>query len=233
MTIIYSIPAVRDAWADTAVPTTDIVDPGNAFAAAGWLQSTTPPPRQYFNWALNWVSSAVRYFMQNGIVDWQAGELYQQDAVVVTNHFVYQSLINNNTGQNPVTTPAAWGPLAGYATIAGLASYVTAAQLAVDLSAYAALNSPTFVGAPLAPTATGGTSNNQLATTAFATAAAAAAQAAAVAIAEAFSANAGNLSAGSVPNARLPNIGSMPGVTIAADPGTTPTGSPGQMFFYY
>jgi len=38
---------------------------------------------------------------------------------------------------------------------------------------------------------------------------------------------------GTVPNSHLPNIGNMPGVTIAADPGTTPSGSPGQMFLYY
>jgi hypothetical protein len=38
---------------------------------------------------------------------------------------------------------------------------------------------------------------------------------------------------GIVPNGNLPNIGNMPGVTIAADPGTIPSGSPGQMFLYY
>ena len=34
-------------------------------------------------------------------------------------------------------------------------------------------------------------------------------------------------------NARLPNVGTMPGVTIQADPGTTPTGTYGQLFLYY
>jgi len=38
---------------------------------------------------------------------------------------------------------------------------------------------------------------------------------------------------GVVPNTHLPNVGSMPGVTIAADPGTVPSGSPGQVFEYY
>lgn len=184
MTIVYTIPAVRDAWADTAIPTTDIVDPGNAFAAAGWLQSTTPPPRQYFNWALNWTANAVRYFMQNGIVDWQAGELYQIGSVVVFNGCAFQSIINNNTNQTPVivvvggvNTPsssASWTGLTGYPTLASLASFVTAAQLAAALVPYAALNSPTLVGIPLAPTAGAGTSNNQIATTAFVQAALAA-----------------------------------------------------------
>lgn len=31
----------------------------------------------------------------------------------------------------------------------------------------------------------------------------------------------------------LPNIGSLSGITIASDPGGTPSGSAGQMFFYY
>lgn len=38
---------------------------------------------------------------------------------------------------------------------------------------------------------------------------------------------------GVVPNTHLPNVGSMPGVTIAPDPGTVPSGSPGQVFEYY
>lgn len=38
---------------------------------------------------------------------------------------------------------------------------------------------------------------------------------------------------GIVPGTHLPNVGSMPGVTIAADPGTVPSGSPGQVFEYY
>lgn len=63
----------------------------------------------------------------------------------------------------------------------------------------------------------------------FATAAANNAQAAAVATA----ANASNLSSGTVPNGRLPNIGAMPGVTIAADPGTVPTGAAGDIWLYY
>lgn len=51
--------------------------------------------------------------------------------------------------------------------------------------------------------------------------------------AQAFAANASNLSSGTVNNARLNNAGLGPGVTIAADPGGTPSGSPGQIFYYY
>jgi hypothetical protein len=63
----------------------------------------------------------------------------------------------------------------------------------------------------------------------FATTAANAAQAAAISAA----ANASNLSSGTVPNARLPNPGIGPGVTIAADPGTTPSGAPGSIFYFF
>lgn len=42
-----------------------------------------------------------------------------------------------------------------------------AAWATVDLSAYATLNSPTFTGTPLAPTANAGTNTTQIATTAF------------------------------------------------------------------
>jgi hypothetical protein len=63
----------------------------------------------------------------------------------------------------------------------------------------------------------------------FATTAANAAQAAAISTA----ANASNLSSGTVPNARLPNPGIGPGVTIASDPGTTPSGAPGSIFYFF
>jgi hypothetical protein len=239
MVLVYTIPAVRNAWADTAVPTTDIVDPGNAYESAGWTQTNQPPPRQYFNFLINQLGTAVRYFMQVGIVYWQAAELYQANATVNYSGWLFQSLINNNQGNVPTfnssgpLTSASWGPLNGYATTANLSGFVTQPQLVAALAPYAALASPTFTGIPLAPTAAQGTSNNQIATTAFAAVAATNAQAAAISAAEAFSSNASNLSSSTVPNARLPNIASMPGVTIAADPGTTPSGSPGQMFMYY
>lgn len=173
MTIVYTIPAVRDAWADTAVPynpgtqTGDIADPGNAYVAAGWPNIAQPPPRQYFNWALNWCSSAIRYFMQNGLVDWQAGELYQTGAIVVFNNFVYQSLQNNNTNQNPGAQPAWWGPLAGYATVAQLVPLVSTTQLLTTLAAYAALASPHLTGTPLSTTPPTADSSTRIATTAM------------------------------------------------------------------
>src|SRR6185312_11701623 len=45
--------------------------------------------------------------------------------------------------------------------------------------------------------------------------------------------NAGNISSGTLSNSRLNNVGTMPGITIAVDPGSAPSGSFGQIFFYY
>jgi hypothetical protein len=104
-------PAVRDAWADIA-GATDLVDPGNAFASAGWLNSSVPPARQFFNWVLNYDSNAVRYFSQRGIVDYDPLETYRIGAVVQNGNVIYRSLTNNNIGNSPVAGSANWGGIA-------------------------------------------------------------------------------------------------------------------------
>ncbi len=48
-----------------------------------------------------------------------------------------------------------------------------------------------------------------------------------------FSLAGSQITSGTVAAARLPNVGTMPGVTIQADPGGTPSGSVGQLFLYY
>jgi hypothetical protein len=116
MTLEYSKPAVRDAWADAPLsPTTDVIDPGNTYVAQGW-QAGVKPPRPYFNWLLNYSAAAVRYFCQQGIADWDPLETYQINGISQgSNNRLYQSLINNNTNQNPTTSPSAWGPVQGAA----------------------------------------------------------------------------------------------------------------------
>ena len=44
---------------------------------------------------------------------------------------------------------------------------------------------------------------------------------------------ASQIASGTIANARLPNPGVGPGVTIALDPGTTPSGAAGDIFYYY
>lgn len=41
------------------------------------------------------------------------------------------------------------------------------------------------------------------------------------------------ITSGTVPNAALPNAAAGPGVTIAGDPGTTPSGPAGSIWYYY
>lgn len=152
----YSKPAVRNAWADTAVPTTDIVDPGNAIVTEGWLETSQPPPRQYFNWVLNWSAAAVRYFCQNGISSWDVSETYNFGSVVDYNGWLYQSLVSNNTGNSPITALGAttfWAPLNGYAYVSSdssvasnihnLINYVTNSSLASALTSYVTQSSLT------------------------------------------------------------------------------------------
>lgn len=174
MTIIYALPVVHNAWAETAPvwngTSGDIADPGNTYTAAGWTKNTTPPQYQYFNWILNYCSNAVRYFMQNGIVSWQAAETYQSNAVVQYGGYFYQSQQNGNTNNAPPTNLGStvfWAPLTGYATVAMLLQYVTTTQLNAALVPYASKNSPSFTGVPIAPTPLTNSTSSQVATTAF------------------------------------------------------------------
>ena len=103
----YSKPAVRNAWGQTASGS-DLVDPGNTFASAGW-QIGVKPPRQYFNWVLNYALNAVRYFCQAGIPDWDPAETYSINQYTRdSSGYLYLSLINNNAGNTPSASPAQW-----------------------------------------------------------------------------------------------------------------------------
>lgn len=100
----YTKPAVRGAWGQTATGS-DLQDPGDTYAKAGWKLGVKPP-RQYFNWVLNYTFNAVRYFCQQGVSTWDASETYPVYSLVVSpsTGYLYRSMINNNTNQNPETT---------------------------------------------------------------------------------------------------------------------------------
>lgn len=100
---IYSKPSVRNAWGQTASGS-DLQDPGNTYASAGW-QIGQKPPRQYFNWILNYVANAVRYFCQAGIPDWDASEIYPLSQYTKdSGGYIYYSMLSNNTNNNPAST---------------------------------------------------------------------------------------------------------------------------------
>lgn len=97
-------PPVRAIWADSAVSPTDTVDPGNTFIAAGWPSSGTPPSRQRFNFALNYLWNAVRYFSSRGIAAWDAAETYAPGALVLDSNLNLWKCGSGNTGEDPSTS---------------------------------------------------------------------------------------------------------------------------------
>lgn len=143
-------------WAATG----DRTNPGNVYIAAGWPASTTPPARQYWNYAMNQMALGVRYYLQQGIPEWAAAEEYQTTAIVKRNGLTYVAL-TANTNSDPAVPSANWerwgysasqlsAAFAGtYATQAWvntnfpdngeltaiLASYVTGAQLTAAVQA--------------------------------------------------------------------------------------------------
>lgn len=133
-------PAVRATWGDTAVATTDIIDPDTVtpgFVSKGWQLSSVPPSRQYFNWLLNYCFNGVRYLSRRGVPDWDAEETYElNDVVMSSDGIVRQSLAFNNIGNAPPSSPSLWSGLYGYALSGVLGGYVTTTQLNTALSNY-------------------------------------------------------------------------------------------------
>lgn len=98
----YSKPAVRNAWGQTASGS-DLVDPGNTYASAGW-QIGNKPPRQYFNWVLNYNMAGIRYLCQQGISSWDAVEAYPTNGITLaSNGGLYRSVVPNNQGTDPAS----------------------------------------------------------------------------------------------------------------------------------
>ncbi len=97
----YSKPAVRSSWGEAATGS-DLQDPGNTYASAGW-QLGVKPPRQYFNWVLNYVFAAVRYFCQTGIPTWDVNESYHNGSITTSpGGVLYRGLAPGNI--NPDTS---------------------------------------------------------------------------------------------------------------------------------
>jgi hypothetical protein len=104
----YTKPPVKPAWAETAANPADIIVPANSDIQAGWPLSAVPPSRQRFNWILNWCSNAIRYFMQRGLVDYDATESYAIGARVIGDDGKTYKCIQAGVGQTPSTATAYW-----------------------------------------------------------------------------------------------------------------------------
>lgn len=99
-------PVVTPVWASTA---TDNVTPTDAFIASGWPLSTTPPSRGRFNWLLNYLYNGIRYFSRRGIADYDAAETYiTNDRTMGPDGLTYVSLVDNNVGNTPASSPTQW-----------------------------------------------------------------------------------------------------------------------------
>lgn len=100
---IYNRPDDLPAWAESG----DKIQPNNAEIQAGWPLSNVPPSRQRFNWILNFVANAARYFMQRGVSEWSSGEDYPAAARVQHAGETWNAL-QANSGVEPGTDPATW-----------------------------------------------------------------------------------------------------------------------------
>lgn len=98
-------PPVLPAWAESG----DRVTPSNAEIQVGWPLSSIPPSRQRFNWLLNYLANAVRYFSRRGIPDYDVAETYMiGDRIIGDDGKTYRSLIDTNLAQTPSTSPTKW-----------------------------------------------------------------------------------------------------------------------------
>lgn len=132
-------PEVIPTWGELATDPGDMVQPSNTQIQDGWQESATPPPRQYFNWFQNYVANALCYFLQRGLVDYNAAQTYQLNARVIGDDGnSYVSLQNANQGNTP-STSGSWWARWGF----------TASQLS---GLYAPINSPNFTGYATVPT---------------------------------------------------------------------------------
>lgn len=99
---IYTKPSVRNAWGANAGGG-DLADPGDTYAANGW-QLGVKPPRQYFNWVLNYTMAGIRYLCQKGVPDWDATEVYPNGAIVrASNNALYINGPPGNIGNDPAS----------------------------------------------------------------------------------------------------------------------------------
>jgi len=104
-------PPVLNVWADSG----DKIQPSDAELLVGWPLSSVPPARQRFNWVLNYLYNAVRYFSRRGISDWDAAETYAIYDVVRGPDFILYVSKSTNINKTPASNPNDWKRLKEYA----------------------------------------------------------------------------------------------------------------------
>jgi hypothetical protein len=85
------------------------IDPSGGDVAHGWPATSTPPPRQRFNWIENIVHRVTRYLRQRGVAEWHASETYPPSARTQHSTYMWQNVSGGNlTTTEPGTDSTKW-----------------------------------------------------------------------------------------------------------------------------
>lgn len=104
-------PPVRNNWGNTNTTSADMVDPGG-LNNTGFLPPPTVPDREHFNFMLNYLTNAVRYYSSRGIPEWDASETqYAVGSQVQYLAVLYACSNASVAGTNPSVDTAHWSPL--------------------------------------------------------------------------------------------------------------------------
>lgn len=90
-------------------------DPAAIQSLAAWLTgwaaetiASNRPALEDFNAVDFLFGRALCYLMQAGIPEWEAGTTYYQNSFVQVSGIVYKSLTDDNTGNDPTSSPTNW-----------------------------------------------------------------------------------------------------------------------------
>ncbi len=102
-----SKPSIDVIWASTG----NIAAPDSSQKSEGWSVNT-PPESYFFNYLFNLIEQYLLYINQRGICEWDSTTEYPLFAyTVASDGNVYQSIIANNTANDPTTNDTAWQQL--------------------------------------------------------------------------------------------------------------------------
>lgn len=98
----------------------------NADWVRGWgiLAAGTKPPKQFFNGALFAATQTLAYLHQMGVAEYHSSQEYHQGSMAIANGRVYQSKINDNTGNAPPASgeTAQWAAIPNIGEVSQLVS---------------------------------------------------------------------------------------------------------------
>jgi hypothetical protein len=126
------------------------IDPAAIMATGAWGNGWGSfvvadfPAEEDLN-AIDFVHSyQIAYLLEMGIAEWDSATTYYTNSVVQSGGILYQSLIDNNTGNAPASTPSDWRVFAGgsvfYGGVVGAESSPT--QLNLTITGFPASNVP-------------------------------------------------------------------------------------------